>query len=63
MRLAAAILVLFALGGAAFLELMGITWPRIRKVLAEVAGEKNVGTVVVETGQNQANVSKHLTLL
>ncbi len=26
-------------------------------------GEKSVGTVVVETGQNQANVSKHLKML
>ncbi|HZW29771.1 MAG TPA: metalloregulator ArsR/SmtB family transcription factor [Isosphaeraceae bacterium] len=26
-------------------------------------GEKNVSTVVAETGQNQANVSKHLKLL
>lgn len=28
-----------------------------------MAGEKNVGAVVEETGQNQANVSKHLKLL
>ena len=28
-----------------------------------MAGEKNVGTVVAETGQNQANVSKHLKML
>lgn len=28
-----------------------------------LAGEKNVGTVVAETGQNQANVSKHLKML
>lgn len=28
-----------------------------------MAGEKNVGTVVTETGQNQANVSKHLKML
>ena len=28
-----------------------------------LAGEKNVGAVVVETGQHQANVSKHLKML
>lgn len=28
-----------------------------------MAGEKNVGMVVTETGQGQANVSKHLKLL
>lgn len=28
-----------------------------------LAGEKNVGAVVVETGQSQANVSKHLKML
>jgi len=28
-----------------------------------MAGEKNVGSVVSETGQNQANVSKHLKML
>jgi ArsR family transcriptional regulator len=28
-----------------------------------IAGEKNVGTVVTETGQSQANVSKHLKML
>ncbi len=28
-----------------------------------MAGEKNVGTVVSETGHNQANVSKHLKML
>lgn len=28
-----------------------------------MAGEKNVGTVVSETGQSQANVSKHLKML
>jgi ArsR family transcriptional regulator len=28
-----------------------------------MAGEKNVGAVVAETGQNQANVSKHLKML
>jgi ArsR family transcriptional regulator len=28
-----------------------------------MGGEKNVSTVVAETGQNQANVSKHLKML
>lgn len=36
---------------------------RLAIVRALMAGEKNVGTVVSETGQNQANVSKHLKLL
>lgn len=36
---------------------------RLSILRALMAGEKNVGTVVVETGQNQANVSKHLKML
>jgi DNA-binding transcriptional ArsR family regulator len=36
---------------------------RLSILRALLAGEKNVGTVVAETGQNQANVSKHLRLL
>ncbi|MFO0950456.1 MAG: metalloregulator ArsR/SmtB family transcription factor [Isosphaeraceae bacterium] len=28
-----------------------------------LGGERNVGSVVLETGQNQANVSKHLKML
>ncbi len=36
---------------------------RLSILRALMAGEKNVGTVVAETGQNQANVSKHLKML
>ena len=36
---------------------------RLSILRALLAGEKNVGTVVAETGQNQANVSKHLKML
>jgi ArsR family transcriptional regulator len=36
---------------------------RLSILRALMAGEKSVGTVVVETGQNQANVSKHLKML
>jgi len=36
---------------------------RLSILRALMAGEKNVGTVVSETGQNQANVSKHLKML
>lgn len=36
---------------------------RLSILRALLGGEKNVGTVVLETGQNQANVSKHLKLL
>jgi DNA-binding transcriptional ArsR family regulator len=36
---------------------------RLSILRALLAGEKNVGAVVAETGQNQANVSKHLKLL
>ncbi len=36
---------------------------RLAILRALLDGEKNVGTVVAETGQNQANVSKHLKLL
>ncbi len=36
---------------------------RLSILRALLAGEKNVGSVVAETGQNQANVSKHLKLL
>jgi ArsR family transcriptional regulator len=36
---------------------------RLSILRALMAGEKSVGTVVAETGQNQANVSKHLKLL
>lgn len=36
---------------------------RLSILRALMAGEKCVGTVVAETGQNQANVSKHLKLL
>jgi DNA-binding transcriptional ArsR family regulator len=36
---------------------------RLSILRALLAGEKNVGTVVVETRQNQANVSKHLKML
>ncbi len=36
---------------------------RLAILRALLGGEKNVGTVVSETGQNQANVSKHLKLL
>ncbi|MDG3004767.1 ArsR/SmtB family transcription factor [Paludisphaera mucosa] len=36
---------------------------RLSILRALLAGEKNVGAVVVETGQNQANVSKHLKML
>ena len=36
---------------------------RLSILRALLGGEKNVGTVVSETGQNQANVSKHLKLL
>jgi ArsR family transcriptional regulator len=36
---------------------------RLSILRALMSGEKNVGAVVAETGQNQANVSKHLKLL
>lgn len=36
---------------------------RLSILRALMAGEKNVGTVVTETGQSQANVSKHLKML
>lgn len=36
---------------------------RLAILRALLAGEKNVGAVVALTGQNQANVSKHLKLL
>ena len=36
---------------------------RLAILRALMAGEKNVGAVVSETGQNQANVSKHLKML
>jgi DNA-binding transcriptional ArsR family regulator len=36
---------------------------RLAILRALLAGEKNVGAIVSETGQNQANVSKHLKLL
>jgi DNA-binding transcriptional ArsR family regulator len=36
---------------------------RLAILRALLEGEKNVGQVVDETGQNQANVSKHLKLL
>ena len=36
---------------------------RLSILRALMAGEKNVGTVVAETGQSQANVSKHLKML
>ncbi len=36
---------------------------RLLILRALMAGEKNVGAVVSETGQNQANVSKHLKML
>ncbi|WP_165070043.1 ArsR/SmtB family transcription factor [Paludisphaera rhizosphaerae] len=36
---------------------------RLSILRALTTGEKSVGTVVSETGQNQANVSKHLKLL
>lgn len=36
---------------------------RLSILRALMEGEKSVGTVVAETGQNQANVSKHLKLL
>ncbi len=36
---------------------------RLRILRALLAGEKNVTQVVDETGQNQANVSKHLKTL
>jgi DNA-binding transcriptional ArsR family regulator len=36
---------------------------RLAILRALMEGEKSVGTVVAETGQNQANVSKHLKLL
>ncbi len=36
---------------------------RLAILRALMAGEKNVGRVVAETKQNQANVSKHLKML
>src|SRR5487761_2092618 len=36
---------------------------RLSILRALIAGEKSVGTVVAETGQSQANVSKHLKML
>jgi len=36
---------------------------RLSILRALMTGEKSVGTVVIETGQNQANVSKHLKML
>ena len=36
---------------------------RLSLLRALMSEEKNVGTVVAETGQNQANVSKHLKML
>lgn len=36
---------------------------RLSILRALLDGEKNVGMVVAETGQNQANVSKHLKML
>jgi DNA-binding transcriptional ArsR family regulator len=36
---------------------------RLSILRALMSGEKNVGAVVAETGQNQANVSKHLKML
>ena len=36
---------------------------RLAILRALMGGEKNVGTVVAETGQSQANVSKHLKML
>jgi DNA-binding transcriptional ArsR family regulator len=36
---------------------------RLAILRALLEGEKNVGQVVEETGQNQANVSKHLKML
>jgi len=36
---------------------------RLSILRALMSGEKNVGTVVAETSQNQANVSKHLKML
>ncbi len=36
---------------------------RLAILRALLGGEKSVGVVVAETGQNQANVSKHLKLL
>lgn len=36
---------------------------RLSILRALMSGEKNVGSVVAETGQNQANVSKHLKML
>jgi ArsR family transcriptional regulator len=36
---------------------------RLSILRALMSGEKNVGSVVTETGQNQANVSKHLKML